>query len=294
MQWKVPFRSVPIDSDNRADDRQHLAEALRGLRRASGLSGERLALRCNMSQTKISRIETGRALPTVIDVERILTALSVPEAVATEIIALARQANVEYASWRAYARVGLHRKQAELQALESQSREVRHFLPAVPTGLLHIREYATETLSVSVEGSAKRDVARAVRARMDRQAVLDDTSRSFWFLMTEQAVRWRRANAEVMAAQCRHMAEVSRKPQVHLGIVPQSVQVPAIPMNIFVIYDRRLVTVELFSGEIVLRDPQEVQYHHNLFDLFWSHAVTGEPLVAFLEDVASGFMRQRD
>ncbi|WP_241561754.1 MULTISPECIES: helix-turn-helix domain-containing protein [unclassified Streptomyces] len=285
---------MPIDSENSADDRQHLAEALRGLRRASGLSGERLALRCNMSQTKISRIETGRALPTVIDVERILAALSVPGTVATEIIALARQANVDYASWRAYARTGLHRKQAELQALESSSGEVRHFLPAVPTGLLHIREYATETLSATVEGSAKRDVARAVQARMDRQAILDDTSRTFWFLMTEQAVRWRRANAEVMAAQCRHMAEVARKPQVHIGIVPQSVQVPAIPMNIFVVYDRRLVTVELFSGEVVLRDPQDVQFHRNLFDLFWSYSVTGERLTALLEELASEFMRQRD
>ncbi|MYY10025.1 helix-turn-helix domain-containing protein [Streptomyces sp. SID4919] len=283
-----------MDSENSADDRQHLAEALRGLRRASGLSGERLALRCNMSQTKISRIETGRALPTVIDVERILAALSVPGTVATEIIALARQANVDYASWRAYARTGLHRKQAELQALESSSGEVRHFLPAVPTGLLHIREYATETLSATVEGSAKRDVARAVQARMDRQAILDDTSRTFWFLMTEQAVRWRRANAEVMAAQCRHMAEVARKPQVHIGIVPQSVQVPAIPMNIFVVYDRRLVTVELFSGEVVLRDPQDVQFHRNLFDLFWSYSVTGERLTALLEELASEFMRQRD
>ncbi|WP_406400256.1 helix-turn-helix domain-containing protein [Streptomyces uncialis] len=285
---------MPIDSENSADDRQHLAEALRGLRRASGLSGERLALRCNMSQTKISRIETGRALPTVIDVERILAALSVPGTVATEIIALARQANVDYASWRAYARMGLHRKQAELQALESSSGEVRHFLPAVPTGLLHIREYATETLSATVEGSSKRDVARAVQARMDRQAILDDTSRTFWFLMTEQAVRWRRANAEVMAAQCRHMAEVARKPQVHIGIVPQSVQVPAIPMNIFVVYDRRLVTVELFSGEVVLRDPQDVQFHRNLFDLFWSYSVTGERLTALLEELASEFMRQRD
>ncbi|WP_323178618.1 helix-turn-helix transcriptional regulator [Streptomyces sp. NBC_01381] len=65
----MPYRSVPIEPETQARERKDLAEALRGLRRASGLSGERLALRCNMSQTKISRIETGRALPTVIDVE---------------------------------------------------------------------------------------------------------------------------------------------------------------------------------------------------------------------------------
>jgi transcriptional regulator with XRE-family HTH domain len=55
-----------------------------------------------MSQTKISRIETGRTLPTVLDVERILKALAVPDEVADELLRLARRANVDYASWRAW------------------------------------------------------------------------------------------------------------------------------------------------------------------------------------------------
>ncbi|RDG38675.1 XRE family transcriptional regulator [Streptomyces corynorhini] len=271
-----------------------MAEALRGLRIAAGLSGERLAFRCNMSQTKISRIETGRALPTVIDVERILKALAVPREVVDEILGLARRANVDYASWRTYARIGLYRKQAELKSLDWSSHVMRHFLPAVPTGLLHVREYAAETLAPTVVGDPARDVTRAVQARMDRQAILDDPARSFWFLMTEQAVRWRRASVKTMAAQCAHMAEVNGKPNVSLGIIPQTAQVPATPMNIFVTYDDRLVTVELFSGEVVLRDPRDVTQHLNLFDLFWSYALKGEDASVFLEDAAAEFMRQRD
>jgi transcriptional regulator with XRE-family HTH domain len=240
---------VPIEPETQARERKDLAEALRGLRRASNLSGERLALRCNMSQTKISRIETGRALPTVIDVERILKALAVPDEVADELLALARRANVDY---------------------------------------------ATETLSPTVDGDPVRDVARAVQARMDRQAVLDDTSRSFWFLMTEQAVKWQRAGTRAMAAQCAHMAEVNRKPNVEIGIVQQGVQVPGTPMNIFVVYDDRLVTIELFSGEVVLRDPRDISQHLNLFDLFWAHALTGDDVSSFLEEAADGFMRQRN
>ncbi|MYW10974.1 helix-turn-helix domain-containing protein [Streptomyces sp. SID2563] len=267
---------------------------MRGLRRASGLSGERLALRCNMSQTKISRIETGRALPTVNDVERILKALAVPDEVADELLRLARRANVDYASWRAYARVGLYHKQAELKALEASSRVMRHFLPAIPTGLLHVHEYAVETLSPTVSSDPARNVARAVQARMDRQAVLDDPSRSFWFLLTEQAVKWQRASPGAMAAQCAHMAEVNRKPNVEIGVVPQGIPVPATPMNIFVIYDDRLVTVELFSGEVVLRDPRDITQHLNLFDLFWSHALTGEAASAFLAESSEAFMRQRN
>lgn len=247
-----------------------------------------------MSQTKISRIETGRALPTVIDVERILKALAVPHEVADELLQLARRANVDYASWRAYARVGLYHKQAELKALESSSRVMRHFLPAIPTGLLHVRRYAVETLSPTVTSDPARDISRAVQARMDRQAVLDDTSRSFWFLMTEQAVKWQRASSEAMAEQCAHMANVNRKPNVEIGIIPQGAQVPGTPMNIFVVYDDRLVTVELFSGEVALRDPRDITQHRNLFDLFWSHALTGDAATTFMDEASETFMRQRN
>ncbi|MFF3454502.1 helix-turn-helix domain-containing protein [Streptomyces sp. NPDC002730] len=285
---------MTIEPEHQARERKNLAEALKDLRLAAGLSGERLAVRCNMSQTKISRIETGRALPSVIDVERILAALGTPQEVTQELLVLARRANVDYASWRAYARVGLYHKQAELRALEQSSRVMRHFLPAAPTGLLHIREYAEQTLSRTVASEPSRDVSRAVEARMERQAVLDDTSRSFTFLLTEQAVRWRRASSRIMAAQCAHMADVSLKPNVEIAIVPQVVQVPAIPLNIFVIYDDRLVTVELFSGEVVLRDPRDISQHLDLFDLFLSHALTDTAATAFLRDAADEFMQQRN
>lgn len=175
---------MTIEPEHQARERKDLAGALKDLRLAAGLSGERLAVRCNMSQTKISRIETGRALPTVIDVERILAALGTPQEVTQELLVLARRANVDYASWRAYARVGLYHKQAELRALEQSSRVMRHFLPAAPTGLLHIREYAEQTLTRTVASEPSRDVSRAVEARIERQAVLDNPSRNFTFLLT--------------------------------------------------------------------------------------------------------------
>lgn len=230
----------------------------------------------------------------MIDVERILAALEVPEEAAAELLNLARKANVDYASWRNYARVGLYRKQAELRALESSSRVMRYFLPAVPTGLLHVRQYAEQTLSKTVGSDPARDVKRAVQARLDRQAVLDDQTRRFTFLLTEQAVRWRRASTDAMAAQCAHMADVSRKPNVDIAILPQSAQVPASPLNIFVIYDDRLVTVELFSGEVVLRDPRDISHHLNLFDLFLGYSLRDAEAAAFLCEASEEFMRLRD
>lgn len=254
----------PNDQHSRSD----LASALRELRKAAGLSGERLAVRCVMSQSKISRIESGKTLPTVVDVERILAALDVPSGQAEELLALARKANVEHTSWRSVAEIGLWRKQVELKALAESCLIQRQFLPAIPSGLLQIPDYARQVLSPDMKTAPALDVEKAVRARLDRQTVLEDLDRRFIFLLTEQAVRWRRASREVMARQCERMAELSERTNIELVIIPQSAEVLASPLNSFVVYDDRLVIAELFSGEVALRDPKDVAYHVDLFEFF--------------------------
>lgn len=243
-----------------------------------------------MSQSKVSRIESGKVLPTVVDVERIVKALDVPAEVAHELLSLARAANVDYASWRSYARVGLWRKQAELKALAESSSAVRQFLPAIPSGLIQAPEYARAVLTPTVKGNPDRDVEKAVRARLDSQEVLTDESRRFHFLLTEQAVRWQRAESAVIVSQLRHMSALVDQPNLDLAIIPNGVMVSAAPLNVFVVYDDRLVIVELFSGEVALRDPQDVEYHLNLFEYFRDRAVSGERAKILLDSVANEFM----
>jgi hypothetical protein len=89
-----------------------------------------------MSQSKVSRIETGHLLPSVVDVDRMLQALDVDQATRAELLTLARVANAQYQDVRASVRRGLHHRQRDLAALEKQATQMRHFLPALITGLL--------------------------------------------------------------------------------------------------------------------------------------------------------------
>lgn len=283
-----------LEPENR-QDRKNLAETLRELRGAAGLSGERLAARIAMSQSKISRIESGRVLPSVADVERILKGLGVASSdVAEQVLSLARVANVEHASWRSVARSGLWRKQTEIKALTESSTEVRHFLPVIPSGLLQTPDYARHALTPAIDGNPARDIDRAVTARLDSQDALNNESRRFYFLLTEQAVRLKRAPSPTMVGQLRHMTGMIERPNVELAILPSSALVGASPLNVFVAYDDRLVVVELFSGEVVLRDYRDVSYHLNIFEYFRSRAVTGDGARVILETVASEFMRAPD
>lgn len=280
---------MSLDPSRAGQDRISLADALRDLRRASGLSGERLADRCQLSQSKISRIETGRLLPSIVDVDRILTALDVDAAMKSELLALTQVANTEYEDIRADMRRGIHHMQRDLAAMEVDATHMRHFLPALITGLLQVPEYVRASLNRPVQ-AARSDTTRAAALRLERQAILHDESKHFEFLLTEQALRWPRCVPSVMALQMDRLISVSRLPTVRIGVLALSAEtIGNGPMSTFVTYDERLVTVELFSGSLVLRDPKDIEYYRELFDYFAAHALWGDEARDFVAGVADTF-----
>jgi transcriptional regulator with XRE-family HTH domain len=283
-----------LDPDQEKEKRKSLAEALRELRKAAGLSGERLAVRCAMSQAKISRIETGKVLPSVVDVERILRALGIGSAEAEPVLALARLAAVGYVSRRTSARLGFWQRQNDLKALERDSRVVRHFLPAIPTGLLQTPGYAEVVLSPTVASEPVGDITKIIEGRIARQRAVGGSSQRFLFLLTEQAVTWRIAGPRVMAGQVERLIELSRFENLDVAVLPRTAVVPEAPLNVFVVYDERLVTAELFAGSVALRDPRDIAYHVELFEFFWAHALKNEEAASFLRVIADEFLRESE
>jgi uncharacterized protein DUF5753 len=93
-----------------------------------------------------------------------------------------------------------------------------------------------------------------------------------------------------MAKQVSHIAHAAERPNVEFAVIPLSTEVRGGPMNIFTIYDARLVTVELFNGVISFRDPRDVEHYLELFEFFLGHALTGDDAIAFLRSVAREFM----
>ncbi|GAA2738624.1 helix-turn-helix transcriptional regulator [Actinocorallia aurantiaca] len=279
---------MKLDPGQAGEDRRNLAEALRDLRQASGLSGERLARRCGMSQSKVSRIETGRLLPSALDVELMLTALGVDDETRAELAELARVANAEYQDVRASAKRGLHHRQQELAALEASATEMRHFLPTLITGLLQTPDYMRAAMSTPIEPAAG-DVSPAIARKLERQTVLHDGRKQFSFLLTESAMRWQLCAPSVMAVQLDHLVSVSRLPNVRLGVLPLSTPVPEGAYHTFVTYDRRLVTAELFTGQLIMREPKDIEHYRALFDFFAEHARWGDEARTFLTAAADTF-----
>ncbi|MFE3072394.1 helix-turn-helix domain-containing protein [Streptomyces sp. NPDC059247] len=280
---------MTFDPRQLGESRADLAYTLKTLRRRAGWTQTRLAQRCNMSQTKISNIESGKLTPALMDVELILHALDTPTSLVTEIMALARMANTEWQDTWSSQRRGLDKRQNELAGFEKSATEFRYFLPTMITGLLATPEYVRASIA-DVPGDQSKTVAK----KLERQAVLHDRSKQFTFVLTEQAVRWPLVPPEALATQMDRLASLTRLPNVRIGVIPIGPGVMPGPLNVFTVYDERIATVEASTGLMVFRDRRDVSAYREEFATFERYALFGEHARERLSEWANAFTRQRE
>lgn len=178
----------------------------------------------------------------------------------------------------------MEKRQTELASLEAEASELRYFLPSMITGLLATPEFIRASLS-----HAPGDPSKTVARKLERQTVLYDTSKSFTFLLTEQAARWAVVPAPAMAMQIDRLASLSRLPNIRIGVIPTGTVMPRGPMNTFTVYDSWLATVENFTGRMIFRDVRDVSEYLAVFALFEGHAEFGDESRNLLQQWAEAY-----
>ncbi|MEW2622806.1 Scr1 family TA system antitoxin-like transcriptional regulator [Streptomyces sp. NPDC048106] len=263
---------MAIEPDELDQSGRELAAMLKHLRKQAGLSGVRLAARCNMSQSKISRIESNKGRPSLLDVEQLLRGLNASPAVSAEVMAVARIAQTEWQDGRTLRRKGIDKKQLQLAGLEASSTTFRYFLLSMITGLLATPEYVRASLSQA----PPEQQAKAIAMKLERQRVLFDRSKQFTFILTEQAVRYPLIPPTALAMQIDRLASFTHQPNIRLGIIPMGVRFTSGALNTFTIYDDTLATAELDLGAVVFRDSRDVHDLLHRFTAYAEYAVFGE------------------
>ncbi|WP_380280900.1 helix-turn-helix domain-containing protein [Kitasatospora purpeofusca] len=270
-----------------------IGKALRALRNASGLTGDTVARRASMSAGKLSKIEHGKVLPSVVDVDLILTALGVSEGAKEQFLEQARVAATEETAWRLIHRTGFWKHQQAIQAIEHRTSELRLFQGQLVPGLLQTPEYISAVFDLLPDLSEE-SRTKAIAARVARQQALHDRSRTFHFLICEHVLRWRICESTVMAVQLDRLVSLSRLPNVALGLLPQRARMPDFPMTCFSLHDDRLVIVETFHSEIKTRDPKDLRIYRETFDRFAAVAVYGDEVRAAIEGARDDYLHDRD
>ncbi|WP_326595551.1 helix-turn-helix domain-containing protein [Streptomyces sp. NBC_01803] len=255
--------------------RASLAARLRELRVEAGLTGRQLADCLGWTQSKISKLENGRQTPTVADLAAWAEATGDPGASA-ELAGRLRGLETQYRSWRRQLAGGYRSVQEAHGAQARQTRVRRSFDPTLVPGLLQTADYAHGVLTrYAALHTARRDIEAAVRARMRRQDILEESGRTFHFLLWEGALRARPCTSDVLSAQLEHLATRLGPGHVRLGVVPFASDMN-VPAGVgFSLHDDRLVITETWHAEMWLDDPADVAVHVSAWEALERNAAYG-------------------
>lgn len=247
--------------------RSEIGRNLRELRTGAGLTGSQLAKSVGWSQPKVSRLETGRQIPTSADVQVWADACGRSRA-AEEIMDRLRVLESMYVEWRVQQRSGMQRPQNEVRNRDSETRDRRVYECTVVPGILQTESYIRAVINryASFRGVTI-GVEEAVHKRLQRQEILYSKRKRFRFLITEAVLHIRYTDRDAMVEQLDRLTSVSTLSNVSLGIIPFGRRVVFDPGHGFWIHDDRLVTVETLSAELRLTHPTEVEQYVRAFDL---------------------------
>jgi transcriptional regulator with XRE-family HTH domain len=253
-----------------------LAPRLRTLRNLADLTGEELASRAGWDRTKVSKIENGRTMPTEADIRAWTEVTGQPEQ-AADLLALLAEGQALHVQWRHEYRIkGQAGVQQDFDALVRESARIRDFETLTIPGLLQTPDYARVTVLEAMH-RAESDpdkVDEAVAARMQRQTVLYDTSKTFEFAIMQAALDYPRCEPDVMAGQVDRLSSLIGMSNVTFGIITPGIVLPLTPLVGFLMCDDTTV-IERFTGDNWLTGPESAK-HGEIFDDLMALAVTGD------------------
>lgn len=284
-----------MTADNVPESLRRLGLTLRGRRLDVGLTGQQLAERTGLSQSTVSRIELGQAIPSLADVDRWADVTESSGDQHAELRRLVENAAVETISWRRTVHRGLPKLQEDVRELEAVSASILNFQPVIIPGLLQTADYARRLVQ-SGYPDGRPDVSAAIAARLDRQAILYDERRHLEFVIAEAALRWRLGPPPVMLAQLDRIASIATLPNVAIGIIPQAAEVMAWHIHGFAILDNRqgaspIVRVETLTTGLSIADPDDVERYRQAFRLLREVAVFGDRAELLIQEVMTDLRR---
>lgn len=266
-----------------------LSRALRELRVTAGLSQVVTAERAGVSQALVARFETGRQVPRPDQVTKLCDVYGTVGDARRRVIEMAKDARA------GTERVVMHRDVAPAQKrinriADTATLERTFSLSGIP-GLLQTQDYASVVFH-SEPNLTPEAAERALAARIDGQAILDDLDHEFGFVMTEGALGGALLQPTGMIEQIGHLVQftdLDEHPNVRLGIIPWGYPSPVLPLNSFTMFDDRLVIVGTTTRVAYLTVRTDLDTYTRLYDDLAGFARYGDDARAILTRVADRY-----
>ncbi len=256
-----------------------------------------MASALGISQSRVSRMELGQQVADPAVIDGWARAAGASDAERETLLGVAEGAAAEMVSWRRAMARGLARLQEDSRELEASAAAILNFQTAGIPGLLQVPEYTRRVVAMERQAS-QADIAAAVAARMNRQAIVYSGSKHLEFVMTEAAARWRLGPAGLMRAQIEKIIGVISLENVTVGIIPQDAEADIWHDHGFNVLegqgDEAVVHVETLTRGLTITDPAEVAAYKDAFSRLRKLAVTGAEAAELLRRIAHSAVDQDD
>lgn len=173
------------------------------------------------SKAKVSRYELARSGLKPRDIENLLDIYGVQGEYRERLLTLAREAT-QRGWWEDFSDV-LSEDHLAFISLEAEATSVQQWQITVVPGLLQTERYAWHVFSgyQDVRRVPPTVIERRVQTRLIRQRLLvGDRPLELHAIIDESVLRRQRADRPVMHEQLQHLAEVSKRPNVTLQVLP--------------------------------------------------------------------------
>ncbi|MGC2999268.1 helix-turn-helix domain-containing protein [Streptomyces sp. G35A] len=197
--------------------RRRLSIELKKLREKSALTCAQVGEALDWSGSKVNRMETGSGRVQPSDIDALCRFYDTSDELREFLKSLAREAKTR--GWWQVHGAGVPEWFNIYIGLEQDASTLRQYQCEVLPGLMQTRAYARELHTTGAHMSAE-DIDRAVRVRLERQAMLSrPDSPDAWFIVHEGAVRNVIGDREIMREQLERILEATELPSVTLQVL---------------------------------------------------------------------------
>lgn len=265
-----------------------LASQLKSLRESRGWSTRDVASKLGWSQSKVSRVESGKVEIKGLDVMRLGQLYELPEERVEELRALAVDSRAD--TWYLRYTPWMKEPYVQLVGYEAEAIAVRSCQPSVVPGLLQTPDYARAVIVAGNPVANDEDTVDALLdVRLHRQRRLEEPDNLQLHVVIGQSVlHWQHGGPRVWREQLKYLREMADRPNITIQVVPYTNAVILLPLEVFQFEGGESAAVafsETLWTNVLHEGPQEARRAQRMFDRYVSMALPAEDSKTLMEQV---------
>lgn len=237
-----------------------IGSLLRKLRKEQRMTGDTLAKKTGLSQSKISKLETGvHTTPSIHDVEKILNILQAPKTIQQQVFLLLEEVHIYSPRQNQYVIPTIK----GIGELEKNVARIRvHTIGMLPL-LFQTVDYRLGYLRR--QGAPVESLDGLVQEMIKRQDALWSEGRKVTAIINETALYTLVASKRVQSAQLDRLERLLDTPHTRVGIIPLEAGLATVENGPFCLYDDSVLAKGVAEGEMRTRDKEDILLYINVF-----------------------------